>query len=148
MLKRLKRLEAQLAASPAAASSSSELLSKFLTEGFVTISPAELGLDDSIHQRLHKEGCSFLQELEETEQLSIDSNLDSRIPELKEVWQAPAVDKALHSILGEGYAMHPHTFMHLNGPEDQEHHKDGFLPWNGHGLRFHRPEYVLLFYYP
>ena len=27
-------------------------------------------------------------------------------------------------------------------------HKDGFFPGNGHGLRYHRPEYLLFFYYP
>eukprot|EP01045_Picozoa_sp_COSAG04_P001203 COSAG04_NODE_38_length_33641_cov_13.222527_5_plen_194_part_00 len=26
--------------------------------------------------------------------------------------------------------------------------RDGFFPGNGHGLRYHRPEYLLFFYYP
>ena len=27
-------------------------------------------------------------------------------------------------------------------------HKDGFLPRNGHGIRYHQPEHVLIMYYP
>jgi hypothetical protein len=34
------------------------------------------------------------------------------------------------------------------GSGGQSYHKDGFFPGGGHGLRYHRPEYVLFFYYP
>ena len=27
-------------------------------------------------------------------------------------------------------------------------HKDGILPWNGHAMRTHQPEYMLMLYYP
>ena len=62
----------------------------------------------------------------------------------------PAVAGALQSILGKGYSLHPHTFTHIKDDvgADQDWHKDGFLPRNGHGIRYHQPEHVLLFYYP
>ena len=58
--------------------------------------------------------------------------------------------QALRSLLGEGYVLHPHGGVHAKPPGSvgQSFHKDGFFPGGGHGIRYHRPEYLLFIYYP
>ena len=54
----------------------------------------------------------------------IAENVTSRIPAMQEVISSPAVSGALQSLLGEGYALHPHTFLHnTNAGMDQDFHK-------------------------
>eukprot|EP01045_Picozoa_sp_COSAG04_P009936 COSAG04_NODE_594_length_12270_cov_52.568975_6_plen_131_part_00 len=108
--------------------------------------------------------------------MSHAENIHSAIPAVHRLMSSPAVHGALTSILGEGYALHPHTFMHVkdevNGGDGDWHkrapltpshssviargsadggaavRRDGFLPGNGHGVRFHQPEWALVCYYP
>ena len=77
------------------------------------------------------------------------------LPSVQDVCRSPAVRGALTSLIGEGYTLHPHGGFHPRearegtpGLPGQGFHKDGFFPGNGHGLRYHRPEYLLFFYYP
>ena len=80
---------------------------------------------------------------------SIAENVNARIPRLKEVLRSEGVKGCLTSILGEGYTLHPHTFLHTTATNrDQDFHKDGILPWNGHAMRHHKPEHMLLMYFP
>jgi hypothetical protein len=103
----------------------------------------------------------------------VAENITSRVPAISRIVDSPAVGGVLQSLLGEGYALHPHTFLHSTNPgQDQvrqqrkkhmtqqisssdvswrghkDFHKDGILPWNGHAMRTHQPEYLLLLYYP
>ena len=45
--------------------------------------------------------------------MSHAENIHSAIPAVHRLMSSPAVYGALTSILGEGYALHPHTFMHV-----------------------------------
>ena len=47
------------------------------------------------------------------EGMSHAENIHSAIPAVHRLMSSPAVHGALTSILGEGFALHPHTFMHV-----------------------------------
>ena len=63
--------------------------------------------------------------------MSHAENIHSAIPAVHRLMSSPAVHGALTSILGEGFALHPHTFMHVkdevNGG-DGDWHKRAPLP--------------------
>ena len=70
------------------------------------------------------------------------------IPQLGELFSHPAVTGALTSILGPGYAMHPHRHCHLTPPQQpgQRHHQDSYE--NDQNVRHHRTRWAMAFYYP
>ena len=155
--KRVGLLRRQLAA--AAAVPKPKLLSdgevqEFIKSGFITLPGPTLGLPAEVHARIDDAGQKFLQaEKADAEAggkggMNAD-NLNAAVPEIRTVVKSPRVDGALRSLLGDGYALHPHTFLHTTFTNrDQDYHKDGALPWNGHAFRHHRPEWILLLYYP
>ena len=70
------------------------------------------------------------------------------IPQLNEVFSHPEVTGALTSILGPGYAMHPHRHCHLTPPSQsgQRHHQDSYEA--NQNVRHHRIRWAMAFYYP
>ncbi|MCY3709361.1 MAG: HEAT repeat domain-containing protein [Caldilineaceae bacterium] len=70
------------------------------------------------------------------------------IPQLADLFSHPAVTGALTSILGPGYAMHPHRHCHLTPPRQagQRHHQDSYE--DDQNVRHHRTRWVMAFYYP
>ena len=76
------------------------------------------------------------------------NNLLPRLPEIRRVFDDPAVAGALESLLGPGYVMNPHRHCHLNPPGSpgQSWHKDCYV--FDHNLRHPRFRWVLAFYYP
>ena len=136
----------------------------FLQKGWHILEGPKLGLPDSVHDGIYETGMDVLSKgrrsfrrgpdgkmiMEQApDNELIAENVTSRIPAMQEVISSPAVSGALQSLLGEGFALHPHTFLHnTNAGMDQDFHKDGILPWNGHAMRTHQPEYMLMLYYP
>ena len=72
------------------------------------------------------------------------NNLMARIPDMRLVFDDPAVDGALAGVLGDSYYMHPHRHCHYRPPhsEGQQIHKDSFT------RRRHRTRWILAMYYP
>jgi HEAT repeat protein len=70
------------------------------------------------------------------------------VPEIGQVFEAPAVRGALTSLLGPGYAIHPHRHCHDLGPgaDGQHWHKDDYV--GDQNVRHHRFRWVMAFYYP
>ena len=70
------------------------------------------------------------------------------VPELQQVFDAPAVRGALTSLLGPDYAIHPHRHCHDHGPggSGQHWHKDDYV--GDQNVRHHRFRWVMAFYYP
>ncbi len=70
------------------------------------------------------------------------------IPQLSELFSHAAVTGALTSILGPGYAMHPHRHCHLTPPQQsaQRHHQDSYEA--DQNVRHHRTRWAMAFYYP
>ena len=71
-----------------------------------------------------------------------------KIPELADLSSHPAVTGALTSVLGSGYAMHPHRHCHLTPPQQpgQRHHQDSYE--DDQNVRHHRTRWAMAFYYP
>ena len=127
-------------------------MSAFLADGYVVLRPADV--PERIHATLFAQAAQLYDEVRRvggstTHLQSLGDNVLARIPELYEVLNARAVTGALTSILGPGYVLHPHHFVHSAGRADQGFHQDGNLPWNTRGyFRSHRPISAILFYYP
>ena len=75
------------------------------------------------------------------------NGLIDRIPLLHQLFADPAIDAALTGILGPKYALCRHCHCHdlAPGNQAQNWHKD--YPFGGN-VRYHRPRYTLLLYYP
>ena len=75
------------------------------------------------------------------------NDLIDRVPLLHQLFADPAIDAALTGILGPGYALNRHCHCHDLAPGNQAQawHKDYPL---GGNMRYHRPRYALLLYYP
>ena len=125
---------------------------QFLTDGYVTMSTAEMSEAD--HDQLYREAARLYQATSSSRNPhahleAFGDNLRARIPVLELLLQDPAVSGALSSVLGDDYLVHPHHYVHVSLAADQPFHQDGNLPWNERGhYRPHRPDWALLFYYP
>ena len=77
-----------------------------------------------------------------------DDRLDT-IPAVDVLLNSRELNGALTSLLGEKYFRYRHSFVHRSGLGDQSFHKDSPLPWGGKGgIRSHKLEWVMVFYYP
>ena len=128
-----------------------EAMAQFLIDGFVELDPE---VDEEVHEALfagargvHDEARAIGGDSNHIQVMG--DNLRARIPAIDQVLEAPPVHGALTSLLGPGYVLHPHNFVHESSPRDQSFHQDGNLPWNDRGhYRSHKPNWVVLFYYP
>ena len=127
-------------------------MSRFLRDGFLVLDAGELGTD--VHRALFDAACATHDEARAigggvNHLQVIGDNLRARIPALQRLLGSPTVQGALRSVLGDGFMLHPHHFVHEATPNDQSFHQDGNLPWNERAhYRSHRPNWAMLFYYP
>ena len=127
-------------------------MSQFLAEGYVVLRPRELALD--FHREMFRTASELYDEGRraggETVHLQyFGDNVVARAPRILELLECPTVTEALTSVLGDGYVLHPHHYVHASSHRDQGFHQDGNLPWNERGhYRSHRPNWAMLFYYP
>ncbi len=128
-----------------------ELL-EFLSAGYVVVEPGSMSAED--HERLWQRADELHGTVNEgnarTAHLEIlGDNLRASIPEIDQMLNDPQVAGAIESILGKHAFLHPHSFLHQSQRTDQPFHQDGNLPWNERGhYRSHRPDWVIMFYYP
>ncbi len=116
-----------------------EQMRQFIVNGYVTVQadlPAAshehlYGRLEDVYAKVGNEG----------------NNLLPRVPEIREVFDCPAVRGALSSLLGQNYLMNPHRYGHLNpsGGPGQKWHKDSYID---HNVRHPRFRAILAFYYP
>ena len=79
----------------------------------------------------------------------IGDNLTARMPLVRSIIDSKVVSGALTSVLGGDHYRYSHAFIHKSGPADQGFHKDAHYPWGLRaGIRSHRPNWAMLFYYP
>jgi hypothetical protein len=76
------------------------------------------------------------------------NNLLPRVPEIQQVYDDPAVQGALTSLLGPDYVMHAHRHPHVNPPNSRggAWHKDSY--WGYTKVRDHHPRWIMAMYYP
>ncbi len=128
-----------------------EAVAQFLVNGFVELDP---GVDAEVHEALFTEARGVHDEAQaiggDSNHIQVTGdNLRARIPAIDQVLEAPPIHGALTSLLGPDYVLHPHNFVHESSRRDQSFHQDGNLPWNDRGhYRSHKPNWVVLFYYP
>ena len=115
-------------------------LRDFIVNGHLTV---QTDLPRSFHETIYRK----TQEYTEKEG-NLGNNIYPRVPELRAVFEDPAVRGAFTSILGENYAMHSHRHPHRNNPrsDGQGFHKDSY--WGYQKVRHHRPRWAMAFYYP
>ncbi|MDE0692154.1 MAG: phytanoyl-CoA dioxygenase family protein [Gammaproteobacteria bacterium] len=129
-----------------------ERMSSYLRDGYVVLAPGELPA--SFHEEMFDAACAVHDDARaiggDSNHLQvIGDNLRARIPALDRLLDCDTVQGALTSVLGEGFVLHPHHFVHEATPNDQSFHQDGNLPWNERAhYRTHRPNWAMLFYYP
>ena len=104
-------------------------------------------VDSGLPAEFHRAVYAKIDELFESEG-NPGNNILPRVPELAEVFSAPAVREALTGLLGPDYILNPHRHCHLNPPgrPGQSWHKDCYV--YDHNLRHPRFRWVLAFYYP
>lgn len=127
-------------------------LVRYLRDGFVVLQAADLDAD--FHTAMFEAGCRVWDEAralagEPVHLQVVGDNLRARVPHVERLLDSPTVRGALIRVLGEGFLLHPHHFVHEATGNDQSFHQDGNLPWNDRGhYRTHRPNWAMLFYYP
>ena len=89
-----------------------EQIRRFICDGVVVL---DSGVAPEVHQRIYDkiQWCN-------THEFNMGNNVLPRVAELQQVLDAPAVRGALASVLGDGYLLHPHRFMHASEPLDEE----------------------------
>ena len=113
---------------------------QFIVDGYLQV---QAELPAAVHQRIWRRIDAVLA----TEGNPGDDILP-QVPEIQQVFDAPAVRGALTSQLGPDYAIHPHRHCHDLGPGagGQHWHKDDYV--GDQNVRHHRFRWVMAFYYP
>ena len=127
-------------------------LCQFLDLGYAVIQPQHFSR--RFHNQLYRE-AERLYECQEVErdphkrvELISDRTLDG-IRQLNALLGCDELTEALNAILGDRHFRYPHSFIHRSGDFDQGFHKDSPLPWGSKGgMRSHRPNWAMVFYYP
>lgn len=117
-----------------------EQVQRFIVEGYLTV---EATFPTPVHQEIYQR----LEEVFEKEK-NPGNNILPRVTQLQQVFDHPAVQGALTSLLGPNYLMHSHRHCHLNPPgsKGQQWHKDNYV--FDEILRQPRPRWLFAFYYP
>ena len=112
----------------------------FIINGFVTV---KADFSPAFHESVRTQAEAIF-----STEGNPGNDILPKIPELADLSTHPAVTGALTSILGPGYAMHPHRHCHLTPPQQpaQRHHQDSYE--DDQNVRHHRTRWAMAFYYP
>ena len=127
-------------------------LTQFLDRGYliINLNSVPKKTHDELFQEAKTLYSTHSQEKDKRAALNlIADNLTARSRFLQEIVEAPEIDGALNDILGDGYYRYSHSFIHQSNESNQTFHKDSTYPWGLRaGLRSHRPNWAMVFYYP
>ena len=115
-------------------------MQQFIVNGYVSV---KAGFPSPFHQSVYARAEEIF-----STQGNPGNHILPAIPQLADLFSHPAVTGALTSILGPGYAMHPHRHCHLTPPHKtaQRHHQDSYE--DDQNVRHHRTRWAMAFYYP
>ena len=115
-------------------------MQEFIVNGFVTV---KADFSPAFHESVRTRAEAIF-----STEGNPGNDILPKIPELADLFLHPAVTGALTSILGPGYAMHPHRHCHLTPPQQppQRHHQDSYE--DDQNVRHHRTRWAMAFYYP
>ncbi|WP_318615740.1 HEAT repeat domain-containing protein [Sporosarcina sp. YIM B06819] len=116
-----------------------EQMQAFITKGFLVL---KTDFAPEFHEKLMDELNHVYQE-----EGNPGNNLLPRVPALRKVFDHPAVDGALQSVIGPNYLMHTHRHGHFNAdPNPGGWHKDSY--WGYSRMRNHHPWWAMIMYFP
>lgn len=129
-------------------------MGRFITDGYLILNA---NVASEIHQAIYDRLQWVL-----NQEGNPGNNVLPAVPEMQAVLDSPVVRGALTSVLGRGWALHPHRFVHNNEPGGEitaEGAKVGkgshtFVGWHqdDHSPlsrpRHHFPRYAMILYYP
>ena len=115
-------------------------MQEFIINGFVTV---KADFSPAFHESVRTQAEAIF-----STEGNPSNDILPKISELADLFSNPAVTGALTSILGPGYAMHPHRHCHLTPPQQpgQRNHQDSYE--DDQNLRYHRTRWAMAFYYP
>ncbi len=119
-------------------------MQKFIAHGYLCL---QTQLPRSFHDRIYERFDGMIGTVEEGR--NPGNNLLPLVPELESVFADPVVKGALTSVVGPGYAMHPHRALHNNlpGSPAQVLHKDSYWGYRSR-VRNHHLRWVMIMYVP
>lgn len=94
-----------------------DALAAFVKRGFVELPMADIA--PTVHARLHREAEGVWRRSGELFGAGLGNNVAPALDVVNEVVEAPSVQAALRSILGEGFALYSHRFMHHSDTYEQ-----------------------------
>ena len=112
----------------------------FIINGFVTV---KADFSPAFHESVRTQAEAIF-----STEGNPGNDILPKIPDLADLSTHPAVTGALTSVLGPGYAIHPHRHCHLTPPQQpaQRHHQDSYE--DDRNVRHHRTRWAMAFYYP
>ncbi len=130
-----------------------EQMRGFIVNGFVKV---QTDLPADLHERIFdKTDAIFGRSTTSERRYNPLNNILPMVHELQDILEAPQVQGALTSILGNGFVLHPHRHCHPNFPRTplegghgltMHLHKDGHA--TGKRPRHRLPRWAILFYFP
>ncbi|MCE9589352.1 MAG: HEAT repeat domain-containing protein [Planctomycetes bacterium] len=129
------------AAEPAVRLFNDEQMRQFVTHGYMAL---KCTLPREVHETIYKKFDELT-----LANGHVGNNILPSVPELQMVYDDPVIRGALTSVLGEGYVMHQHRYIHPNLPGSQGGgwHKDSYWGYT-RKVRNHRPWWAMIMYYP
>ena len=94
-----------------------DALAAFVKRGFVELPMADIA--PAVHARLHREAEGVWRRSGELFGAGLGNNVAPALDVVDEVVEAPSVQAALRTILGERFALYSHRFMHHSGTYEQ-----------------------------
>lgn len=120
----------------------SDLKRSFVSRGLVILPPEALGIGSEIHDRIFTVERDLFRAKKPVNAASV--------PDILTVLSAPGLVTACNELVGENWAIVPHTHNtpFLSGSNDQHWHKDDNGPLNGRKQRHHQAVQIEMLYYP
>ena len=139
-----------------------EQVRRFICDGVLVL---DSGLAPEVHQHIYDKIQWNI-----AHEFNMGNNVLPRIAELQQILDAPVIQGAVQSILGDDCMLHPHRSLHISEPLDEaernlslagnEHgppmgegssgnsawHQDGQIPMSR--ARYHVPRLAMIFYFP
>ena len=120
---------------------SDEQMRDYIANGYLVL---HTSLPATLHEEIYRRTSDVLEK-----EGNPGNNILPRVPQLRQVFDDPALRGALTSVLGPDYIMHSHRHCHVNqgGSDGGGTHKDSYWGFN-RVPRNHRNRWAMLFYYP
>ena len=123
-----------------------EQVAEYLGRGLLPLHVPATELPDSFHSAVYNKTLQVWEASGRRIGAGLGNNIVPAVSEIAQLLETPTLRGALGSLLGPGYAFHPHRFLHTSSSSDQDWHKDSM--WGMRRMRSHYPKWLMLLYYP